>query len=224
MSSGRTAVVLDAQPLMLAALDQILAGLEIDVVADASTASAALEAVVEHHPSLLVADLGSRDVDLDVYACMRGARSAVEGLRVVALVQHAHAADLKQAFESGADAFVVKTAEPEDIAAAVRQVFSRSLFFPGAMDVQRRAAAAATSSASSELLTRRELEILRLVADGHSNSELAQMLWVTEQTVKFHLSNVYRKLHVANRTEASRWAHVHGILTAVGSDPRAHHL
>ena len=61
-------------------------------------------------------------------------------------------------------------------------------------------------------LTRRELEILKLVAEGHSNANLARMLWVTEQTVKFHLSNVYRKLEVTNRTEASRWAQVHGLL------------
>jgi DNA-binding CsgD family transcriptional regulator len=53
---------------------------------------------------------------------------------------------------------------------------------------------------------------LRLVAEGHSNAQLARMLWVTEQTVKFHLSNIYRKLDVANRTEASRWAQIHGLL------------
>ena len=58
-------------------------------------------------------------------------------------------------------------------------------------------------------LTKRELEILQLVAEGYSNSQLARMLWVTEQTVKFHLSNIYRKLGVANRTEASRQAHLH---------------
>ena len=61
-------------------------------------------------------------------------------------------------------------------------------------------------------LTKRELEILQLVAEGHSNSQLARILWVTEQTVKFHLSNIYRKLDVANRTEASRWAQLHGLL------------
>jgi DNA-binding CsgD family transcriptional regulator len=61
-------------------------------------------------------------------------------------------------------------------------------------------------------LTRRELEILRLVAEGHSNAQLARMLWVTEQTVKFHLSNIYRKLDVGNRTEASRWAQLNGLL------------
>ena len=50
------------------------------------------------------------------------------------------------------------------------------------------------------------------MAEGHSNATLARMLWVTEQTVKFHLSNVYRKLEVTNRTEASRWAQVNGLL------------
>ena len=63
-------------------------------------------------------------------------------------------------------------------------------------------------------LTKREVEILQLVAEGHSNSQLAKMLWVTEQTVKFHLSNIYRKLEVSNRTEASRWAQLHGLLPA----------
>ena len=61
-------------------------------------------------------------------------------------------------------------------------------------------------------LTARELEILRLVAAGLSNARIAAKLWVTEQTVKFHLSNVYRKLGVGNRTEASHHAHVHGML------------
>jgi DNA-binding CsgD family transcriptional regulator len=62
-------------------------------------------------------------------------------------------------------------------------------------------------------LTKREREILALVAEGHSNAQLAKMLWVTEQTVKFHLSNIYRKLDVSNRTEASRWAQLHGLLS-----------
>ena len=62
-------------------------------------------------------------------------------------------------------------------------------------------------------LTQRELEILRLVAEGHTNGHIARQLWVTEQTVKFHLSNTYRKLGVANRTEASRYAYVHDLVS-----------
>jgi DNA-binding NarL/FixJ family response regulator len=62
-------------------------------------------------------------------------------------------------------------------------------------------------------LTLRELEVLRLVAAGSTNGEIARNLWVTEQTVKFHLSNVYRKLDVGNRTEASHYAHVNGLVS-----------
>jgi len=61
-------------------------------------------------------------------------------------------------------------------------------------------------------LTHRELEVLQLVAEGHTNGLMASMLWVTEQTIKFHLSNIYRKLKVSNRTEASRWAQLNGLL------------
>jgi DNA-binding NarL/FixJ family response regulator len=68
------------------------------------------------------------------------------------------------------------------------------------------------SGRGADVLTPRELEILRLVANGASNGRVAAELWVTEQTVKFHLSNVYQKLGVANRTEASRFAHVNGLL------------
>jgi DNA-binding NarL/FixJ family response regulator len=60
-----------------------------------------------------------------------------------------------------------------------------------------------------------------LVAEGTSNAAIARELWVTEQTVKFHLSNIYRKLEVANRTAASRWAHEHGVerASSAGDDP-----
>jgi DNA-binding NarL/FixJ family response regulator len=62
-------------------------------------------------------------------------------------------------------------------------------------------------------LTARELEILRAVAEGHTNAQIGRLLWVTEQTVKFHLSNIYRKLGVSNRTEASRYAMLNGMVT-----------
>ncbi len=61
-------------------------------------------------------------------------------------------------------------------------------------------------------LTRREIEILRLVAEGRSNREVARLLWVTDQTVKFHLANTYRKLRVRNRFEASQWASSRGLV------------
>ena len=66
-------------------------------------------------------------------------------------------------------------------------------------------------------LTVRELEILSLAASGLPNGRIAKRLWVSEQTVKFHLSNIYRKLDVANRTEAARWAQVNNLLSSESS-------
>ena len=93
-------------------------------------------------------------------------------------------------------------------------MFERSIYLAGEGIAPLPTLPDPQAESAARELTRRELEILRLVAEGYSNSQLAKMLWVTEQTVKFHLSNIYRKLDVANRTEASRWAQVHGLLPA----------
>jgi len=82
-------------------------------------------------------------------------------------------------------------------------------------------AAVHRSHPGPKVLSPRELEILRLVASGASNGRVAAELWVTEQTVKFHLSNVYTKLGVANRTEASHYAHVNGLLDTWTAAPIA---
>jgi DNA-binding NarL/FixJ family response regulator len=66
-------------------------------------------------------------------------------------------------------------------------------------------------------LTPRELEVLREAAEGHSNAQISRQLWVTEQTVKFHLSNIYRKMGVSNRTEAMRGAITRGIVSRPGA-------
>ena len=68
-------------------------------------------------------------------------------------------------------------------------------------------------------LTRRELEILRLLTQGRSNSEIAKILWVTDQVIKFHLTNLYRKLDVSNRTEAAHWAIAHGCIRPDDDEP-----
>src|SRR5581483_5046404 len=99
------------------------------------------------------------------------------------------------AFAEGATAFCTKAAEPDDLAVAIRQSFSRSIHLVSVSSgsVDARPQALRISDDDPEL-TRREVEILQLVSEGHSNSQVARMLWVTEQTVKFHLSNIYRKL------------------------------
>ena len=82
-----------------------------------------------------------------------------------------------------------------------------------------RAKAAPRPDRHPQGLTRREREILALVVEGMPNAKIAETLWITEQTVKFHLSNIYRKLRVVNRTEAARWAHVNGLVLDTRSEP-----
>jgi DNA-binding NarL/FixJ family response regulator len=134
------------------------------------------------------------------------------GVRVIALSSVSDPEQIDRAFSAGAVAYVTKTVQPEDLASAVRHAFEHSVFFPGRRSAVK-GETPALPSAEAGSLTRRELEILGLVAEGYTNAQLARMLWVTEQTVKFHLSNIYRKLGVANRTEASRWAQLHGLLS-----------
>jgi len=111
---------------------------------------------------------------------------------------------LEQAFDAGAQAVVSKTVHPVSLGTLLREISHGNV-------VHRFEKRAATVSDADCPLTDRELEILQLVAEGHTNGRIARELWVTEQTVKFHLSNTYRKLGVANRTEASRYAHLHNL-------------
>jgi DNA-binding NarL/FixJ family response regulator len=167
--------------------------------------------VEKHSSDLLITELESPPGDLSGLVLIERARAAQPGVRPIVLSMHTDPQVIDAALVAGASAYVVKTAHPEDLASAVRQAFSHSVYLAG------RRAAEPTAAEKPKVddspgLTRRELEILRLVAEGHSNAQLARMLWVTEQTVKFHLSNIYRKLDVANRTEASRWAQRNGLL------------
>ena len=149
----------------------------------------------------------------------RAVIDAGPGLKAIALASSEDQNQVQAAFAAGAVAYVVKTAHSDDVGVAIRQTFSPSLFLPGVTPAPAVNGAATDAHPAVAMLTKREREILQLVADGHSNSQLARMLWVTEQTVKFHLSNIYRKLDVANRTEASRWAQIHGLLAAAPAEP-----
>ena len=111
---------------------------------------------------------------------------------------------LEQAFEAGAHAVVSKTVHPVSLGTLLREISHGNVVHR----FEKRPAAVIEEDCP---LTDRELEILKLVAEGHTNGRIARELWVTEQTVKFHLSNTYRKLGVANRTEASRYAHLHNL-------------
>ena len=136
---------------------------------------------------------------------IREVRAAAPNSKILLLTQRMEPDWLAEAAEAGVDAAIAKIARPGSIGALVREVVRGNVFHAFAHRT-------VTEPQAIHDLTVRELEILRLVASGNSNRGIAQRLWVTEQTVKFHLSNVYRKLGVANRTEASHVAHQRRLL------------
>ncbi len=206
----RTAVILDEQPLWLDAVEQLLKRVGVTIVGKTTEPSAALELVDEHRPDILLTDYNVSDGEIDAIECLRRAHELHPELKAVVLAATDQPQQIQAAFAAGASVYCVKTAAQDDLLVAIRQSFEASIYL--AHSLSAAAPREPVAAVETPELTRRELEILRLVAEGHSNSQLARLPWVTEQTVKFHLSNIYRKLDVANRTEASRWAHIHGQL------------
>jgi len=213
---GRTAVILDKYPIWLDALERMLRELEFEPVGKTTHAGHALDLVKRHSPSLFLLDIDTNGSEPDGLTCLKEACAASPSMRAVVVSAWDDPDSIDAALAAGAVAYVVlKSAEPGDLASAIRQVFGRSLYLAGV--VQSRPTAA-PGDAEAAGLTRREREILGLVAEGGTNGEVARRLWVTEQTVKFHLANIFRKLEVTNRTQASRWAHEHGLLAETRLD------
>jgi DNA-binding NarL/FixJ family response regulator len=141
-----------------------------------------------------------------VLARVREVRGAAPSCKLVLLSGDMDGEWLARASGAGINAAIAKSAHLASIGMLVREVVAGNIYHAfGVAPVEPEPAAAAE-------LTSREMEILQLVAAGMSNGRIAAQLWVTEQTVKFHLSNIYRKLGLANRTEASHYAHMHGLV------------
>jgi DNA-binding NarL/FixJ family response regulator len=144
---------------------------------------------------ILVADMQD---PADALARLREASELAPEAQCLLLTLDMDEERVSAAFDAGADAVVSKALHPVAFGTLLREIVQGNV-------VHRPRARAAGSPADCPL-TNREVEILRLAAQGLTNGRIARDLWVTEQTVKFHLSNVYRKLGVSNRTEASRYA------------------
>jgi DNA-binding NarL/FixJ family response regulator len=209
----RTAILVDQHPLWLDTVGQVVRRVGVEVLASTTRTSEALALLEEMSPDLLVTEINAPDGEPDGITLVRRARERHPNIKPIVLSMYDDPGHVDAALFSGAVAYVLKSAHPDDLTSAIRQAFNHSIYLAANM----RSMPAGTVEAppkDSTGLTRREREILQLVSEGHSNAELARMLWVTEQTIKFHLSNIYRKLNVSNRTEASRWAQLHGLLSS----------
>jgi DNA-binding NarL/FixJ family response regulator len=205
-------LIADHQRLTLEALKEALSREEgFKVVAETSSAGKALELVPRATPDVVLIDVNLTGA-IDGLTCVERLAKSLLKTRVIAMSGIADEGLVAAAFRRGAQAFISKSIDPRDLGPAIRQTVQRTVFHPPLLNGED----------GLEGLSPREAAVLSAAAAGMSNRVIAQRLWVTEHTVKFHLGNVFRKLGVANRTEASRWAHSHGLV--VDADGGEHEI
>jgi len=202
-------LIADDHRLILEGIRRALASVEdIEVVGEAQTGSQVMPLVLRTDPDVVLLDL--RMPELDGLACLDAIRSRAPKVKVVVLSAFSDPEHIQSAFSHGATAYIVKSVNPVDLPSALRQAVEETVY---------RAAPVLDGNSVSRNdagLTERELAMLKAVARGLSNQAIGKEFWVTEQTVKFHLTNIYRKLGVANRTEATRYAYQHGLVESYG--------
>jgi DNA-binding NarL/FixJ family response regulator len=203
-------LIADDHRLMLAAVRRALGDAEgFEIVGEVSVGSHVVPAVRETKPDVVLLDL--RMPELDGLACLERLRKHDPTIAVVILSSYSDAAQIEAARRAGARGYVVKTVEPVDLATVLRSALSRRTFAVwGAQEPQ-----SATPVAGATALSEREAVVLEAVARGLSNREIGRQLWISEQTVKFHLRNIYRKLGISSRTEAARYAYRTGLAAAL---------
>lgn len=203
-------ILADDHPLFVEALAEAVRRAGIEVVATATGGDELMELAETTEADAVLLDLAMPG--LDGFQCLELLRERRPEWALIVLSASDDEADIRRALDLGAICFVGKATDPTDLAGAVHVLLLRSVHLPSPNRNGASAGARGPDSLAKDLLTPREIEILGLAAQGRSNAEIASALWVTEQTVKFHLSNTYRKIKVTNRTSASRWAEQHGLV------------
>ncbi len=204
-------LIADDQPLMRQGFRMILSAQpDIRVVAEAATGREAVHQARTHRPDVVLMDI--RMPDLDGITATR----QIPDARVIILTTFGNDEYVAQALRAGASGFLLKDTTPEQLVHAVRVVSAGDALLDPAVTraLIRRALPALTSPATPtrfDTLTPRELEVLRLLAQGMSNSEIAAALVVTETTVKTHVSRMLTKLGLRDRVQAVVLAYQHGL-------------
>jgi DNA-binding NarL/FixJ family response regulator len=195
-------LVADDHRLILEALQRAFEQVDgIEIVGTASDGRQVVPLIARTNPDLVLLDM--RMPEMDGLACLERIRKHHPSIKVVMLSAFDDADRIRSALKRGASAYIVKTVNPLDLPAALRQVVQPTIYFGLPPQDEEPAAAAG--------LTERETAMLRALARGLSNAAISKEFWVTEQTVKFHLTNIYRKLGVKNRTDATRYAYQNGL-------------
>jgi DNA-binding NarL/FixJ family response regulator len=212
------AAIVDDQAIVRAGLARILSPADgFEVVAEYADGRQAVEELPALRPDVVLMDV--RMPGLDGVAATAQLRALDDPLAVLVLTTFGEDEVLWGAIEAGAAGFVLKDSSAEDLIAAVRAVAGGGAWFdpgvaPRMLDRYRRVVApAARDAARLDLLTDREHDVLRLMARGATNAEVAAALFVAEATVKTHVGSIFGKLGVRDRAAAIVFAYDHGVVT-----------
>jgi DNA-binding NarL/FixJ family response regulator len=198
-------LIVDDHRLMLDAITASLShDQNIEVVGVVDAGEKVLPLVGQTAPDAVLLDV--RMPGMDGLSVLERLREQYPSVAVVMFSGIDDPALVRGALERGAAAFVLKHVDPGDLGSALRQSVTGSIFRP--IDLVN----AAKTASDDAGLTKRELSILQELPAGGSNQQIAKRLFLAEQTVKFHLTNIYRKLGVSTRTEALHYVYEHGLV------------
>ena len=202
MSARISVVIADDHPIVLDGLESVLRlAPDMEICARCVNGAEALEAVRAHQPDVLVLDI--RMSRLDGFQILGEMRTGGSATRVVILSAALSDEDVLAALRLGARGIVPKEVAPEQVVEAIRSVHTGEQWVEPRISARLLGAAARGGDAgdAAEALTPREIELVKLVAAGLRNKEIAAKLSITEGTVKLHLHHIYRKLKVQSRVE-----------------------
>ncbi len=177
---------------------------DMRVVAEATNGREATELWARHRPQLTLLDL--RMPEMDGLIALQEIRRMDGNARVIVLTTFDSGPDIQQAIRAGARAYLLKDSQREGLLSCMRKVHAGETCFPPSV-IQK-----LTASMGGEPLTQREVEVLKLLAEGKSNKEIGSALFISETTVKTHLRNIFGKLNVLSRTEAISTAAKRGLI------------
>lgn len=205
--------LVDSQPLLRAGLKAQLDGRGFQVGLEASSIEdAALMVQRGERAQLVVVEYGIGG------AGVQRLKSMMPQVRIVVLSDAAELVYLSEMFGAGADGFMLKSISPPALVEALKLVMLGEKVFPsvltnflGSLQAQQSVAPVDRVRVGDVALSQRELEIIRSLADGHTNKSIAKALSITEATVKVHIKTVLRKLGATNRTQVAIWAVQHGL-------------
>jgi NarL family two-component system response regulator LiaR len=187
---------------------------DIQVVAEADTGAAAVTAVEGYSPDVALMDL-EMPGDLDGIAATRQIRKLRPETQVIVVTSHHQDEYIFSAVRAGAISYLLKDVEPDELAAAIRKAAQGEAVLDSRVAsriVQELQGLRKDHINPFTELSEREFEVLRLIAAGKSNAEIAEALVIGESTVKTHIGNILRKLHLDDRTQAAVYAWQQGIV------------